>query len=585
MTTCASVEAHASGSPRTVASTEPDKSRFRLFLKEATELLESLCQDLADLARSARKELLDLTSGGSAPTAVSRTASMMEAAPPPPPVPVPAPAPAPVSAPTAPPPSLPPPSPPPAPAVDPAPAAAPVAPAAAAMAPAAPAAPVAPAAPTAPTSPADAAAVSSGRGGDGGGGASRLGPFEMSETLLGEGGYGRVVLARHAESGEHVAVKMMHTNSPNAVMREIHAMRVAGTHEHVCGLRACFVSSDGRRFSLVLDLCTGGELCALVNRYGALAEGDTWRFFRGMLAGVRHLHSMGIVHRDIKLENVLLGGPEQLTPKICDFGLAHIYQRTADGLSFENVSLTQWCGSRSYCPPEIMACMPYEGFRADLWSLAVALFAMVSGFFPFEEATQRDWRFSRLAVLQLRGGPTGESTTACIYGFYSRPCPLSPALVELLDAMLMLQPGRRMPLDDVATSAWVQGGPDAPARGLPPQPVAPPTAPDTALDAGSARHGADIGADIGAAAAAMNDTFMEGDVVVNGMRDLEMAEVDGPLYREGRGRLGAHDGAHSPTTTAPPRLRRNKACSQRVGVEEDAHDGSCDRRASARVQE
>ena len=65
----------------------------------------------------------------------------------------------------------------------------------------------------------------------------------------------------------------------------------------------------------------------------------------------------------------------------------------------------------------------------------------------------------------------------------------------------------------------VQGGPDAPARGLPPQPGAPPTAPDTAPDAG--------GADIGAGAAAMNDTFMEGDVVVNGMRDLEMAEVDG----------------------------------------------------------
>ena len=101
MTTCASVEAHASGSPRTVASTEPDKSRFRLFLKEATELLESLCQDLADLARSARKELLDLTSCGSAPTAytaVSRTASMMDAAPPPPPVPPPPPPPPPGSA-------------------------------------------------------------------------------------------------------------------------------------------------------------------------------------------------------------------------------------------------------------------------------------------------------------------------------------------------------------------------------------------------------------------------------------------------------------------------------------------------------
>ena len=369
----------------------------------------------------------------------------------------------------------------------------------------APVAPVAPSAP--PTSPDDAAArlLCHGGGGAsrlGGGGASRLGPFEMSETLLGEGGFGRVMLARHAESGEHVAVKMMAISSLNAAMREIHAMRVAGTHEHVCGLRACFVSRDERTFSLVLDLCTGGELCALVDRYGALAEGDSWRFFRGMLAGVRHLHSVGIAHRDLKLENVLLGGPEQLTPKICDFGLAHIYQRTADGLSIENVSLTQWCGSRSYCPPEIMARMPYDGFRADLWSLAVALFAMVSGFFPLEEASQHDWRFSRLVVLQLRG-PAGVSTTACIYGFYSRPCPLSPALIELLDAMLMVQPGRRMPLDDVATSAWVRGGPDAPARGLPPQffPVASPT---VTPDAGSV-GGAD-----------MNDTLMERGDVVNG---------------------------------------------------------------------
>ena len=105
----------------------------------------------------------------------------------------------------------------------------------------APVAPVAPSAP--PTSPDDAAArlLCHGGGGAsrlGGGGASRLGPFEMSETLLGEGGFGRVMLARHAESGEHVAVKMMAISSLNAAMREIHAMRVAGTHEHVCGLRA-----------------------------------------------------------------------------------------------------------------------------------------------------------------------------------------------------------------------------------------------------------------------------------------------------------------------------------------------------------
>ena len=119
-----------------------------------------------------------------------------------------------------------------------------------------------------------------------------------------------------------------------------------------------------------------------------------------------------------------------------------------------------------------MARLPYDGYRADQWSLAVALFAMVSGFFPVEEATQRDWRFSRLAMLQLRG-PEDVSTTNAIYSFYTRPCPLSPALVELLDGILMIQPPRRMALDAVARTPWVTGGPSAAPNGrLATQPMA-----------------------------------------------------------------------------------------------------------------
>jgi len=378
---------------------------------------------------------------------------------------------------------------------------------------------------------------------------ARLGPFEISDTLLGEGGYGRVVLARHVETSERVAVKTMVTNSPNAVMREIGAMRRAGAHEHLCALRGYFSGRDGRTFSLVLDLCAGGELYAKVDRDGALHEATAHRYFQGMHAGVRHLHSVGIAHRDLKLENVLLGGPQNETPKICDFGLAHVYNRRADGApGFDNPSLSQWCGSRSYCPPEIMARLPYDGFRADLWSLGVALFAMCSGFFPVEEATQRDWRFSRLALLQLRG-TGGESTTHTIYSFYSRACPLSPALVELLDALVMIQPPRRKPLDEVATAPWVVHGPSAAPSNLPPRLPAPPPPLPGAMAAGAAD------ASVAAAAAA------EGEVV-EGLRELDMVDITETVNRSGAE-------AMAPTTSGPPQLRRNKAVSQRVGVDDD----------------
>ena len=66
--------------------------------------------------------------------------------------------------------------------------------------------------------------------------------------------------------------------------------------------------------------------------------------------------------------------------------------------------------------------MPYDAFAADVWSLGVCLFALLAGFFPFEEATPaRDWRFSKAVKAQLNG----LSNTLTIFGFYSRRCPFS----------------------------------------------------------------------------------------------------------------------------------------------------------------
>jgi len=337
-----------------------------------------------------------------------------------------------------------------------------------------------------------------------------LGPFDATDSVLGEGGYAKVVLGRNRNTGEKVAIKLLDTradaasgraaSSEAAIVREVAALRRAGAHPNVCQLLGYYrLGKDGDVHAMVMELCGGGELFRLVERFGAVEERRVLPLFVGVLAGLRHLHAQGIAHRDLKLENILLARVESgkggtstvLVPKIADLGLAHAHARGADGQGWAERELTQFCGSRSYCAPEVLARLGYNGYLADVWSLGVCLFGLVSGFFPTDEATSRDWRFERIARQQHVAPEL--STVSTIYGFYQRPCPLSPALVQLLDGMLQVAPARRLRLDQVAAAPWVHGHTVLPTakEGAAPQPpgaavVAPPaaaTAPPTAAAA------------------------------------------------------------------------------------------------------
>jgi len=322
-----------------------------------------------------------------------------------------------------------------------------------------------------------------------------VGQFEMMDTVLGEGGYAKVVLGRNTETNEPVAIKLLDTrrdvlsssgravSSEPAIVREVAALRRAGVHPNVCQLHGYYrLGEGGACHAMVMELCRGGELFKLVERYGALDEVKIRPIFLGVLAGLEHLHAQGIAHRDLKLENILLaqppagakpadGGRPAVVPKIADLGLAHVHARGADGEGWAERELTQFCGSRSYCAPEVMARLGYNGYLADVWSLGVCLFGLVSGFFPVDEASSRDWRYERLAR-QQHAQPDA-STAAAIYGFYNRPCPLSPALVHLLDRMLLISPARRATLSEVSASQWVRGETQlaAPPTRAEPQPM------------------------------------------------------------------------------------------------------------------
>jgi serine/threonine-protein kinase HSL1 (negative regulator of Swe1 kinase) len=104
-------------------------------------------------------------------------------------------------------------------------------------------------------------------------------------------------------------------------------------------------------------------------------------YFQQILAGVSYLHQSQIVHRDLKLENILRDTDE--TVKICDFGFA-TWHAKGDPL------LRTACGSPYYASPEILSLVPYDGALADIWSLGVILFALLVGKMPFEGQTTSD---------------------------------------------------------------------------------------------------------------------------------------------------------------------------------------------------
>lgn len=99
------------------------------------------------------------------------------------------------------------------------------------------------------------------------------------------------------------------------------------------------------------ELCTGGELFDYLVEKGRLSRAETRRVFGQLVLGLAHLHGMGVVHRDLKLENILLD--ERVNVKIADLGFGREFEK---GRWMET-----WVGTLGYCAPEVVAAKKYMG--------------------------------------------------------------------------------------------------------------------------------------------------------------------------------------------------------------------------------
>ncbi|KAI0314956.1 hypothetical protein OF83DRAFT_396829 [Amylostereum chailletii] len=267
----------------------------------------------------------------------------------------------------------------------------------------------------------------------------KFGPYLLLQTL-GEGEFGKVKLGLHTMWGEEAAVKLIKRHNIDSavrmskVEREIDVLRML---KHPNIVRLYDVIETDKYIGIILDYASGGELFDHILAHRYLKEKDACKLFAQLISGVWYIHERKIVHRDLKLENLLLDRNRNVI--ITDFGFANRFEHRADDL------MQTSCGSPCYAAPELVISEDsYVGSAADIWSCGVILYAMLAGYLPFDDdPANPDGNDINLLYKYIVNTPL------------SFPDYISPEARDLLGIMLQPDPMRRASLHQVMAHPWL----------------------------------------------------------------------------------------------------------------------------------
>ncbi|KAI9373142.1 kinase-like domain-containing protein [Aspergillus egyptiacus] len=256
-----------------------------------------------------------------------------------------------------------------------------------------------------------------------------LGMFEIGKPL-GKGKFGRVYLAKERSSGFVCALKVLHKSElqqggvQKQVRREI---EIQSNLRHPNVLRLYGHFQDSKRIFLILEFAGRGELYKHLRKEHRFPEWKAAQYIAQMTSALKYLHKKHVMHRDIKPENILVGIHGEI--KISDFGWS---------VHAPNNRRQTMCGTLDYLPPEMLsgAQSNFYSEKVDLWSLGVLTYEFLVGEAPFEDTPVMTQR--RIAKADM-----------------SVPSFVSPEARDLIKRLLVLDPEKRIPLDEIQKHPWI----------------------------------------------------------------------------------------------------------------------------------
>ncbi|KAK4886165.1 hypothetical protein RN001_002436 [Aquatica leii] len=255
---------------------------------------------------------------------------------------------------------------------------------------------------------------------------------------IGQGGFGTVISVYDKHAEKNWALKIVSKAAVgdriDTIYREINILKMVD-HPHIIYLEKVYESS--KKIYLVLELCFG-TLSTLFNEKKPFSESDAKKIIRDLSSAVSYLHKNDIVHRDLKLENILIAkNPDdendKLYIKITDFGLSIVKQ----GNDYENM-LHDCCGTLAYMAPEIITSRSYSQ-QCDVWAIGVIMYMLLSGNLPFYS----DHEANLTAMI---------CNEELSYTFTS-----TPEAIDLMTKMLNKNPALRATAIEVLQHPWIIG--------------------------------------------------------------------------------------------------------------------------------
>lgn len=249
-------------------------------------------------------------------------------------------------------------------------------------------------------------------------------------AVIGRGFYGKVTLAQKIDTGEFYAIKSIHKSKlveSEAIHTVIAERQVltAASHPFIVSLYYAFQTPS--KFYLCLEFAPGGELYKhMKDEVLPLAEAKL--YIAEIALALNYLHSIKVIYRDLKPENVLLDA--QGYAKLTDFGLAKDLRK--DGMT------ETFCGTNEYLAPEIVSHQPYD-YMIDWWSLGILFYEMLFGYTPFM-TPNRSMMFKRI-----------------VNGDVPFTEPIDPLAEDLIVGLLNKDPAQRFGFEQITTHPLFQG--------------------------------------------------------------------------------------------------------------------------------